>query len=89
MTLVEAEVNKIKTDIVVDKDDEEALGLEADEGEKLTGIVQKILLATKYKEENQRNKIFRTPGTINDKMCNVILNSVSNENTVSKAFVDW
>lgn len=72
----------------MDKDDEEPLGLEADEGEKLNGIVQKILFATKYKEENQRNKIFRTRDTINDKMCNVILNSVSNENIVSKAFVD-
>lgn len=34
--------------------------------------MQKLLLAPKYKEDNQHNKIFWTCGTINDKMYNVI-----------------
>ena len=50
--------------------------------------MQKILLALKFKEDNQHNKIFRTRGTINDKVCNVIIDSGSSENIVSKTLVD-
>lgn len=50
--------------------------------------MQKILLASKFKENIQRNKIFRTRGTINNKLCNMIIDSGGNENIVSKVLVD-
>lgn len=62
--------------------------LEANEGETFNCTVQKNLLVLKYEEDNQFNKIFRTHGTINDKMCNMIINSCSSEKIVSKALVD-
>ena len=73
---------------VEDEGDEEALELKTDEGELLNCIVQKILLALKFEEDNHRNKNFRIRGTINDKVCNVIIDSGSSENIVSKALVD-
>ena len=45
-------------------------------------------MAPKFEADNQRNKIFRTRGTINDKICNVIIDSGSTENIVFKALVD-
>ena len=74
--------------VVEDEDDEQALELEADEGETLNCTAQKILLVPKYEEDNQFNKIFRTRGTINDKMCNMIIDSYSSEKIVPKALVD-
>ena len=62
--------------------------MKADEGELLNYIVHKFSLAPKFKEDNQRNKIFKTRGTINDKVCNVIIDSGSSENIISKALVD-
>lgn len=62
--------------------------LEADEGETLNCTAQKNLLVLKYEEDNQFNKIFRTCGTINDKMCNMIIESCSSEKTISKALFD-
>lgn len=62
--------------------------METVETKLLNCIVQKILLAPKFKENTQRNKILRTRGTINNKLCNMIIDSGSNENTVSKVLVD-
>ena len=42
----------------------------------------------KFKKDKQCNKIFRTCGTINDKACNVIIDSSSSKNIVFKALVD-
>ncbi|KAH9753570.1 hypothetical protein KPL71_015115 [Citrus sinensis] len=88
-TWPEAEVGEAEVNDIEDESDEEALGLEVDEGELLNCIVQKILLVPKFEEDNQCNKIFRTRGTINDKVCNVIIDNGSSENIVSKALVDW
>ena len=88
LNLVEAEVGEAEVNDIEDESDEEALGLEVDEGELLNCIVQKILLVPKFEEDNQCNKIFRTRGTINDKVCNVIIDNGSSENIVSKALVD-
>lgn len=49
--------------------------------------MQKLLLAPKFEEVNQCNKIFRICGTINDKVCKVIIDSGSSENIVSMALV--
>lgn len=61
--------------------------LEADEGEMLNYIVQKILSSPKLEEDNQCNKIFRTCGTINNKVYNVIIDSGNDENIVLKALL--
>lgn len=60
LNLVKTKVSKVEVNDVEDGDDEEALGLEANEGELLNCIVQKILLTSKFEEDKQYNKIFRT-----------------------------
>lgn len=60
---------------------------DADTGEELACIVQRLLLAPKKPNNSQRHKIFRTRCIIRSKVCNVIINSGSSENVVSKAVV--
>lgn len=62
--------------------------MEVGEGKLLNCIMQKILLAPKFEKDNQRNKIFRTCGNINNKVCNMIIDSGSNEKIVLKMLVD-
>lgn len=50
-------------------------------------ILQKLIFAPKQAQLTQRNVIFRTRCTINLKVCNVIIDSGSSENVVSKAMV--
>ncbi|KAJ4722861.1 RNA-directed DNA polymerase [Melia azedarach] len=69
-------------------DGEEVDVVDGDEGEVVSCIVQKLLLAPKKEEEMQRNKIFRTRETIKNKVCKVIIDSGSSENIVSKALVN-
>ncbi|KAJ4728607.1 RNA-directed DNA polymerase [Melia azedarach] len=69
-------------------DGEEVDVVDGDEGEAVCCIVQKLLLTPKREEETQRNKIFRTRGTIKNKVCKVIIDSGSSENIVSKALVN-
>ena len=88
LNLVEAEADEEEVNDIEDRDDKEAFELKVDERELVNYIVQKILLALKFEEDNQHNKIFRTRGTINDKICNVIIDNDSNKNIVSKALVD-
>lgn len=59
LNLVEVEVNEIGADVVKDGDDEKALELVADEGEMLNCIVQKVLLASKFKEEQLAKQDFQ------------------------------
>lgn len=58
---------------------------DADTREELACIVQHLLLAPKKLDNLQRHKIFRTRCTIRSKVCNVIIDSGSSENVVSKA----
>lgn len=88
LNLVMAKVSEVEINDIEDRDNEKALELEADDGEFLNCIIQKNLLAPKFKEDTQRNKIFTTSGTINDKVCNMINDSDNSENIVSKALVD-
>ncbi|KAJ4706782.1 RNA-directed DNA polymerase [Melia azedarach] len=69
-------------------DGEEVDVVDGDEGEAVSCIVQKLLLAPKREEETQQNKIFRMRGTIKNKVCKVIIDSGSSENIVSKALVN-
>lgn len=79
---MEPDVDKVEVNNVKDGNDEEALKLEADKGEMLNCIVYKILLTTKFKEDNQCNMIFKTCCTINDNVYNVIIDSGSSENII-------
>lgn len=50
-------------------------------------MVRRLLLALKREEQSQRHNIFRTKCTVNRKVCDVIIDSGSSENIVSKAMV--
>lgn len=49
-------------------DKEEVHVVDGDEGEFVSCIMQRLLLAPKRKEETQQNKIFRTKRTIKNKV---------------------
>ena len=72
-------------------DEEEIEGEEIvvteDSGEYVSCIVQKLLLAPRQPIITHRNNLFRTCCTINKKVCDVIIDSGSCENIVSKALV--
>jgi hypothetical protein len=55
---------------------------EGDEGEFVNCIIQRVLFALKLEEPTQRHNIFKTRCTINQKVCNLIINSGSCENIV-------
>ena len=65
---------------------EELVVLE-DEGEQVNCVVQRVLLSPKEPLNSQRHNIFRTRCTIKGKVCDVIIDSGSCENIVSKALV--
>ncbi|XP_020255750.1 uncharacterized protein LOC109832751 [Asparagus officinalis] len=74
-----------------DQDDDEDCdgGLDADDdGEQLTCVVRRLLLAPKAEEPPQRHNIFRTRCTVQQKICDVIINSGSSENIVSRRMVE-
>ena len=50
-------------------------------------IVQRLFLTPKKSDNSQRYKIFQTRYTICNKVCNMIIDSGSSENVVSKALV--
>jgi hypothetical protein len=60
-----------------------------DEGELLSRflVVRKLLLAPRQIEQSQRHNIFRTRCTMNKKVCDVIIDSGSSENIISKSMV--
>ena len=60
---------------------------EGDEGDAVASIVQRLLLAPKKIDDSQRHKIFRTRCTLNNKVCNVIIDNGSSKNVVSRALV--
>lgn len=52
-------------------------------------VVIKCLLCTLKKEEDaQRHSIFKTRCTVNERACDLMINSGNNENIVSKTIVD-
>lgn len=59
----------------------------SDDGDPVVCILQKLLFAPKQAQLTQHNAIFRTHCTINTKVYNVIIDSGSSENVVSKALV--
>ncbi|XP_060670109.1 uncharacterized protein LOC132800453 [Ziziphus jujuba] len=61
--------------------------VDEDQGEPVICIIQKLLLSPKHPIEPQRHAIFKTKCTINKKVCEVIIDSGSSENIVSKSLV--
>lgn len=87
----EQEDDDIEGDPVYDDDggDEHEEGeLEADEGESL--LIRRAMYTPKVKTDERwlRTKIFRTRCTSGGKVCNVIIDSGSCENMVSKEMVE-
>ncbi|KAG6738699.1 hypothetical protein POTOM_058321 [Populus tomentosa] len=60
-----------------------------DEGELLSRslVVRKLLLTPKQVEQSQRHNIFRTRCTVNKKVCDVIIDSGSSENIISRSMI--
>ncbi|XP_048134036.1 uncharacterized protein LOC115730707 [Rhodamnia argentea] len=79
--IVEHEEEEYEEDWV---DEEE---VEDEVGEQVNCVVRRLLLAPRI-EDTQRNQLFRARCTVNGKVCDVIIDSGSCENIVSKALVD-
>lgn len=67
--------------------DEEVEYTSGDKGEHVACIVRRSLLAPTQEENHQRHNLFRISCTIQQKVCDVIIDSCSVENLVSKALV--
>ena len=62
--------------------------IDGDCGETLSLMVRKLLYNRTMKEEHpQRRSVFRTRGTINGKVCNIIIDGGSSENMVAASVV--
>ncbi|XP_020258806.1 uncharacterized protein LOC109835232 [Asparagus officinalis] len=84
VNMVDHEDEDTDRDNVEDYDD----GLDADDGEQLSCVVRRLLLAPKAEEPPQRHNIFRTRCTVQQKICDVIIDSGSSENIVSRHMVE-
>ncbi|XP_020266279.1 uncharacterized protein LOC109841747 [Asparagus officinalis] len=84
VNMVDHEDDDTDRDNVEDYDD----GLDADDGEQLSCVVRRLLLAPKAEEPPQRHNIFRTRCTVQQKICDVIIDSGSSENIVSRRMVE-
>ncbi|XP_059429202.1 uncharacterized protein LOC132163019 [Corylus avellana] len=75
-------------DIDTPEYEEEELA-DADEGIPLfrSLVIQRLLLTPRQEDQSQRHKIFRTRCTVNQRVCDVIIDSGSGENVVSKEMV--
>ncbi|XP_073260712.1 uncharacterized protein [Populus alba] len=89
VNLIEPELTAegVEDELTYTYEEDEVTG--GDEGELLSRslVVQKLLLAPKQIEQSQRHNIFRTRCTVNKKVCDVIIDSGSNENIISKSMV--
>ncbi|XP_035547276.1 uncharacterized protein LOC108991242 [Juglans regia] len=70
-----------------EESEEESELVEGDEGDLVNCIIQRLLLTPKHEDHSQRHVIFKTRCTINQKVCNLIIDSGSCENIVSRALV--
>jgi hypothetical protein len=60
---------------------------EDDLSEKINIVVQRVLLSSK--EDGQRNNLFRSHCSVNNKVCDLIVDNGSCENLVSQKLVDY
>ena len=66
---------------------EEEAYLPPDEGEVISCLVEKILLAPRVPQQSQRHALFKTRCMIQKNVCEVIIDSESTKNIVSRALV--
>ena len=58
-----------------------------DEGEQTNCVIQRVFLSPKQPITSQRHNLFRTWCTIKGKVCDVIIDSGSYENIISKSLI--
>ena len=77
----------VEDEVAYTYEEDEVIG--GDEGELLSCslVVRKLLLAPRQIEQSQQHNIFRTRCTVNKKVCDVIIDSGSSENIISKSMV--
>lgn len=69
------------------EDNEELAYLQPDDGDQLSCVLQQVLLTPKSESHPQRHSLFRTRCTINGRVCQIIIDSGSSKNIVSKKLV--
>ncbi|KAA0059834.1 uncharacterized protein E6C27_scaffold108G001170 [Cucumis melo var. makuwa] len=85
ISLADKESNSISED---DKEEEEeAEFIEADDGDRISYVIQRVLIAPKEETNPQRHSLFKTRCTINRRVCDVIIDSGSSENFVARKLV--
>ena len=67
--------------------EEETELIEADDGERVSCVIQRLLITPKEEKNLQRHCLFKTRCTINGRVCDVIIDSGSSENFVAKKLV--
>ena len=67
--------------------EEETEEIEADEGDRISCVIHRVLIAPKEEKSPQRHSLFKTRCTINGKVCNVIIDGGSSENFITKKIV--
>ena len=66
---------------------EETEEIEANEGDRISYVIHKVLIAPKEEKNPQRHSLFKTRCTINGKVCDVIIDGGSSENFIAKKIV--
>lgn len=69
------------------QDDLEGTKFAEEEGDQVSCVVQKLLFSPKL-DSSQRNRIFHSKCSLNQKVCNLIIDNRSCENIVLRALVD-
>ncbi|XP_020700689.2 uncharacterized protein LOC110112721 [Dendrobium catenatum] len=67
--------------------EQEIEDVEADDGEPLICILEKLLLAPRQSSPSQRHALFRTRCTVNGKVCDLLIDSGCTENIISRSVV--
>ncbi|KAA0063032.1 zf-CCHC domain-containing protein [Cucumis melo var. makuwa] len=69
------------------EEEEETELIEANDEDRISCIIQRVLITPKEETNPQRHSLFKTRCTINGKVCDVIINSGSSENFVARKLV--
>ena len=67
--------------------EEETELIEADDGERVSCVIQRVLITPKEEKNPQHHCLFKTRCTINGMVCDVIIDSGNSENFVAKKLV--
>lgn len=87
VAIIEEEDEENERDFAENEEYEGAEFAEEESGEMINLVLQRVLLSSK--EEGQRKNLFRTHCSIQNKVCNVIVDNGSSENLVSQKLVDY